>query len=79
MYHRTCGKGCRDNSWHEVFECRHTFSSEGQNATPNGPANDAESQDLVLIHVRSANPMEFEYQCKETQDRSEKNDGRRIH
>ena len=23
--------------------------------------------------------MELEYQCKETQDRSEKNDGRRIH
>ena len=79
MYHRTCGKGCRDDSWHEVFECRHTFSSEGHNATPNGPANDAKSQNLVLIYVRSANPMELEYQCKETQDRSDKNDGRRIH
>ena len=79
MYHRTCGKGCCDDSWHEVFECRHIFSFEGQNSTPNGPADDAESQDLVLIYVRSTNPVELEYQCKETSDRSDKNDGRRIH
>ena len=79
MYHRTCSKGCRDDSWHEVLECRHTFSFEGQDSTHNDPADDAESQDLVLIYVRSANAMELEYQCEETQDRSDENDGRRIH
>ena len=66
MYHCTCAKGCYDNSWHEVFECRYTFSFECQDSTPDGPANDAESQDLVLISVRSADSMKLEYQCKET-------------
>ena len=43
MYHSTCGKACCDNSWHEVFECRHAFSFEGQNSTQYRPTNDAES------------------------------------
>ena len=79
MYHRTRGKSCRDNSRHEVFECQHTFSFEGRYSTPYRSANDAENQDLILICVRSADPVELEYQCKETQDRSDKDDGRRVH
>ena len=77
MYHHTYCKACCDNSWHDVFECRHTFL-KGQESTQDGPANEAESQDLVLVFVGYANPMEHEDQYKEPKDRSDEPDGRRI-
>ena len=79
MYHCTYGKGCCNCPRHNVLEYRQAFPLKSQEPTQNGPANDAQSQDLVLIYIRSANPMEHEDQCKEPQDGSDENDGRRIY
>lgn len=78
MYHRTCGKGCCNSCWHHVFKCCHAFFLKGPEPTQDGPANDARSQDLILVHVRAANPMEHEDRRKEPEDGNDENDGRRV-
>ena len=78
MYHHTYCKACYDDCWHNVFKYRHTFL-KSQESTQDGPANDAEGQDLILEFVGYSNPMEHEYQGEEPKDRSDEDDGRRVY